>query len=183
MLVDFLVPFLTIALAEFLDKSQLAIMLLTTKTKNYSRLLLGVMLAFFLVDGTAVIIGSTITTVVSPLLVRIVSAAAFISFGFITFFGKDKLMVDQKKTTGAFISGFTLVFLTEWGDKTQIASGIFAARYNPFIAFTGILFSLFLLSLFSLYFGRLLMRLIRKDMLEKVTGIVFIIIGIVVLTL
>ena len=54
---DFFIPFLTIGLAEFGDKTQLAILGLSTKTKKHLSLILGVVLAFILTDGLAVILG------------------------------------------------------------------------------------------------------------------------------
>lgn len=47
----------------------------------------------------------------------------------------------------AFISGFSMIFLSEWGDKTQIASALFATEYDPHMVLTGVMMALFLLSL------------------------------------
>jgi len=57
---DVLIPLIVIGLAEFGDKTQLSILLLSSKTKKHLHLLLGVMLAFLIVAGAAVLIGSWI---------------------------------------------------------------------------------------------------------------------------
>jgi len=60
MIADALIPLIVIGLAEFGDKTQLSILLLSSKTKKHLHLLLGVMLAFLIVAGAAVLIGSWI---------------------------------------------------------------------------------------------------------------------------
>jgi putative Ca2+/H+ antiporter (TMEM165/GDT1 family) len=66
MIEDILIPLVAIGLAEMGDKTQLSILLLSSRTDRYLQLLLGVMLAFFIVDGAAILLGSWITTVVFP---------------------------------------------------------------------------------------------------------------------
>ena len=53
-----IIPLLAVGLAEMGDKTQLSILILSTRTKEYFRLLLGVMLAFLLADGLAILLGS-----------------------------------------------------------------------------------------------------------------------------
>jgi len=55
MIEDILVPLIVTGLAEFGDKTQLSILLLSLRTKKHLYLLLGVMLAFLIVDGVAVL--------------------------------------------------------------------------------------------------------------------------------
>ena len=58
MISDILLPFITIALAELGDKTQLAVFALASKTKKHLSLLLGAILAFVIADGLAVILGA-----------------------------------------------------------------------------------------------------------------------------
>jgi len=64
MIANVLIPLIVIGLVEFGDKTQLSIFLLSAKTKKHLHLLLGVMLAFLIVDGVAVLIGSRIIDIV-----------------------------------------------------------------------------------------------------------------------
>src|SRR3989344_583217 len=129
MLQSILVPFVTIILAEFLDKSQVALLLLSTKSKHHLQLLLGAVLAFALVDGTAILLGSFVTGLVPALYIKIIAALTFF------YFGISSLRTSQEdgKTvhTGknALASAFSVIFLSEWGDKTQIVSAVFTARF------------------------------------------------------
>jgi len=52
---DILIPLVAIAAAELGDKTQISILLLSSKTKKHLQLLLGVMLAFLIVDGIVIL--------------------------------------------------------------------------------------------------------------------------------
>ena len=81
MTLNILIPLIMIGLAEFGDKIQLSIFLLSSKTKKHLHLLLGVMLAFLIVDGTTVLIGSWIINIVPIRFLKIFSGIIFIIFG------------------------------------------------------------------------------------------------------
>ena len=174
---DFFIPFSTIAVAELLDKSQIAIMFLAAHARHHGKLLFGVMLAFLFVDGLAVLAGSTVTTIIPDSIAKVIAAATFFVFGALMLFKNGQPIVKEKIGKGVFLSGFTLVFFSEWGDKTQIASAVFASRYQPVLAFLGIMCALFLLTIIALYFGKILTKKIDEHMLRKAAGILFIILG------
>ena len=79
---DIILPLTVIALAELGDKTQISILLLSSKTKKHVQLLLGIILAFLIVDGVAVAFGSWITNVIPYNVLNVVSGAVFILFGF-----------------------------------------------------------------------------------------------------
>ena len=78
MIQDILLPFLLIGLAELGDKTQLAVLVLSTKTRRYTSLLAGVMLAFALTDGIAILFGNYIAQKVPLDYVRIGAGSMFI---------------------------------------------------------------------------------------------------------
>lgn len=175
---DFFIPFATIGIAEFLDKSQIAVMFLAAHTRHHSKLLLGVMLAFIVVDGLAILAGSTITAVIPENIVKTIAALTFFVFGTLILLLRDKHKVMKEKIgKSVFISGFTLIFFAEWGDKTQIASAVFASRYQPVLTFLGIMCALFLLTVAAIYFGKILTKKINEHVLRKLAGIIFFILG------
>jgi len=53
-----------------------------------------------------------------------------------------------------FISAFSLIFLTEWGDKTQIAAALFATKFNALMVLVGTILALTILSVIAVYFGK-----------------------------
>ena len=175
---DILIPLIVTALAELGDKTQLSILLLSAKTKKHLHLLLGVMLAFLLVDGVAVLIGSWVINIVPIRLLKIVSGIVFIIFGVLILRDKEVKGKSKLYFKNSFLSGFILIFITEWGDKTQIASGIFATKYNALMVLIGAMTALTLLSIMAIYLGRFISNKVDKKVVTKIAGIVFILMGI-----
>jgi putative Ca2+/H+ antiporter (TMEM165/GDT1 family) len=176
MLQDLLVPMIVIGIAELGDKTQIAIFLLSTKTKEHLKLLSGIILAFLIADGVAVLAGDYITRIVPLSYIKILSGIIFILFGVLTLrSARQEKEPDLKKP---FYSGFVVIFISELGDKTQIASGVFATRYNPLLVLIGIMISLTLLSIMAIYLGRFISTKVNEKILSKIGGIVFILIGV-----
>ncbi len=177
MITDIAVPFITIALAELGDKTQLSVLLLSSKTKKHFELLLGVMLAFFMVDGVAILAGSWVTGVLPMSTLKLASGAIFVFFGILIL--KDHEKKDDKKrySKNPFLSGFVLVFMAEWGDKTQIAAAIFATEYDAWMVLAGTLLALALLSAMAVYFGKFISKRISNRVITKIAGIVFLLLG------
>ena len=71
------------------------------------------------------------------------------------------------------------VGLAELGDKTQITSGIFVTQYNTFLVLAGVMTALSLLSVTTIYLGKLISRKINKNTISKIAGIAFIALGII----
>ena len=86
----------------------------------------------------------------------------------------------EKETTqkNPFIAAFLIIMLTEWGDKTQIAAAIFATQYNAIFVFIGTMTALLILSLIAIFFGKIIYERIDKKFVNKIAGIIFIILGI-----
>ena len=79
----------------------------------------------------------------------------------------------------AFFSVFITVFLAEIGDKTQLATMLFAAeaKSNKWIIFAGSALALVLAAAIGVLVGAQLERLISPRTLKIVAGIGFIAIG------
>lgn len=174
----FFIPFTAILFAELFDKSQLSVLLLASKTKRHAELLLGVFLAFVVVDGLAILLGSVVTQLLPPLVLRLVSGLLFIVFGVMSLRSKEEDETTNTKLTNPVTSGFVLVFFSEWGDKTQLASALFATRYNPIFVFFGVITALFLLSVMAIYIGGLLKKNMKQQTIKKIAGVLFLLIGI-----
>lgn len=178
MFYDILVPLVVVALAELGDKTQLSILLLSSKTKNHMHLLAGVMLAFLLVDGFAILFGSWITGVVPISTIKIISGAVFIVFGALILLRRVNDEKSGQHYKNPFMAGFALIFAAEWGDKTQIASGLFATQYNMLMVAIGIMAALLLTSVTAIYLGRFIANKVERKTISKISGIVFIAIGV-----
>ncbi len=178
MLDEILIPLVAVGLAEMGDKTQLSILLLSSRTKEYFKLLLGIVLAFLIVDGVAILLGSWITNLVPAHILKLISAAFFIGFGLLILFKNEEEEEGDAAFKNPFISGFTVIFLSEWGDKTQIASALFAIEYNPWMVLIGVMTALTLLSIMAIYLSRFICCRIDRRLITRIAGIVFIIIGI-----
>jgi putative Ca2+/H+ antiporter (TMEM165/GDT1 family) len=177
MLQGVLVPLIAIGLAEIGDKTQISILLLSSQTRDYLRLLLGVLLAFAIVDGTAIILGAWAAQLIPFNLLKLISGAIFVAFGALIL-RADRVEEREVAPSGnVFLSGFTLIFISEWGDKTQVASAIFAAEYSPWAVFLGTMTALAALSLLAIYLGMYFRERLNRRLIARAAGAVFILIG------
>ena len=162
------------------DKTQLSILILSTRTKEYFRLLLGVMLAFLLTDGLAILLGSYVGNLMPVTAVKALSGLVFILFGILILKNgpeEEEEAETSLSSRSAFLSGFSMIFLSEWGDKTQIASALFATEYDPHLVLAGVMMALFLLSLMAIFLGRYLASRIDRKLLSRAAGVLFLLIG------
>ena len=82
----------------------------------------------------------------------------------------------------AFAVTFGTVFLAELGDKTQIATINFAAKGYPVLSvFAGSAAALLVAALAGAGLGAALSRFIDTDVLSKLAGVLFIVMGILIL--
>ncbi|RLA91360.1 MAG: hypothetical protein DRG20_01635 [Deltaproteobacteria bacterium] len=84
----FFSTFLTIFLAELGDKTQLAVLTITTQTKKPLIIFLAAILALGLSSLIAVVLGNLIGKVIPSLLLKRIAALAFILMGIMIFLGK-----------------------------------------------------------------------------------------------
>ncbi len=178
MFTDFLIPFLLVALAEFADKTQLLIIMLASKTNKHFNLFWGIILAFAIVDGIAILAGSLIANLIPNNIMKIIAGGIFIIFGIITLIKREEEIKLNKKEVNPFITGFLLIFIGEWGDKTQIASATFATQYNPWLVFLGVIFAMALMSILSIFLGNVLMKKVKPKTMSIISGSLFLVIGV-----
>lgn len=175
-MLEILIPFITIGIAELGDKSQLAVCYLAARTKDYMQLLLGVILAFIITDGMAILLGDLIGALVPRLYLQVISGTMFIMFGILS------LMQLENGSTAStlkhpFLAGFGIILLSEMGDKTQIAAGLFATTYNPLLVFIGVTSALILLSFIAVFVGAQILKKIDRKIVSRVAGSIFIALG------
>jgi len=182
MLKDILISLIVVGLAELGDKTQLSVLLLSSKTKKHLHLLLGVMLAFLVVDGIAILAGQWIANIISTSAIKISSGAIFIIFGILIMRAEEEEVECKYKSKyyfkTPFYSGFALIFLAEWGDKTQIASGLLATQYNGLMVLMGVMTALTLLSIVAIYLGKFISSKTEEKTITRIAGALFIIMGI-----
>ncbi|MDO8428895.1 MAG: TMEM165/GDT1 family protein [Candidatus Diapherotrites archaeon] len=176
MITDFLLPFFTIALSELGDKTQLTILVLSSKTKEHGKLLLGISLAFLITTIVAVFLGSWISSVIPFAWIKLIAGVLFIIFGVKTWL--DHAKSDTVPTlSNPFFSGLSLILIAEMGDKSQLVSGLFSTKFNPIFVFLGAWLALLILSALAIFAGKILSQKMNYVLLHKIAGLVFVLLG------
>jgi putative Ca2+/H+ antiporter (TMEM165/GDT1 family) len=104
----------------------------------------------------------------------------FLGLGLLTLIFRTKMEETKSKYhfENPFYSGFILIFVSEWGDKTQIAAGLFATKYSGLMVLTGVIMALSLLSIIAIYSGKFISDKVNRETVAKIAGISFILMGV-----
>ena len=132
----FLVSTGIVALAEMGDKTQLLSLVLAARFRQPWPIVLGILVATLANHGLAGAVGSWVTTMMGPDVLRWVLGASFIAMA-VWMLIPDKLDDDEGDSAprmGIFLTTVIAFFLAEMGDKTQIATVMLAAQYNAWFA-------------------------------------------------
>ena len=129
----FLVSTGLVALAEIGDKTQLLALLLACRFRKPVPIVLGILVATMANHAFAGAIGTWITTVLGPDLLRWILGVSFLAMA-AWMLVPDQIDDADAASTRFGVFGTTLVtfFLAEMGDKTQIATVALAAQYASF---------------------------------------------------
>jgi putative Ca2+/H+ antiporter (TMEM165/GDT1 family) len=130
----FLVSTGIVALAEIGDKTQLLAFILAAKFRKPWPIVLGILLATLANHTFAGVLGSWITTLIGPEMLRWVLGVSFIAMALWTLI-PDKFDEKDAKLARFGVFGTTLIafFLAEMGDKTQVATVALAAQYQAVV--------------------------------------------------
>lgn len=167
-----------IFLAELGDKTQLTAMALATKYP-WRRIFLGIALAFALLNVGAVAVGRALFALVPPFWVALGSGALFLYFGVKTLLDRSHEEEDETVRRGNPVAvAFSMIFLAELGDKTQLATAGLAAQHDaPLEVFLGSTLSLWSVSLLGIFLGAQLTRYVPLKVIHRVAGCLFLVFG------
>jgi Ca2+/H+ antiporter, TMEM165/GDT1 family len=181
MLQDFFVPFVTIALAELGDKTQLAMMSLATRNRHLLSLFLGATTAAVIVDGSAVFLGRYLANHIPKTAVSVTAAIIFIAFGIFSLISKEGTQKKEITKKSAFATAFLLFFISELGDKTQLAALLFGTQYNLILTTLGVILAMSLLIFMALAAGRFIKEHLNETAVKITSASLFIGIGLFML--
>lgn len=175
--------FSLIALAEIGDKSQLVCMTLAARYRPWP-VLLGAIVAFALLNIVAVVFGAAAAHWLPDAVVTAVVGILFILFGIHALRNatdQDDEVPDARGSHSLFFSTLLLITLAEFGDKTQIAVAALSSTSDPLAVWLGATLALTLTSALGVLAGRTIMQRISVSLLHKISGGLFILLGLLAL--
>ena len=167
--------FTLISLAEIGDKSQLVCMTLATRHRHWP-VILGASTAFLILNALAVIFGAGVAAWVPERLTAGIVAVLFGAFGIHALRKQDDCDsedVAERPGHGIFFSTLLLIFVAEFGDKTQIAVAGLAGTMAPMPVWLGASAALILVSALGVWAGRTLLQRLPLIWLHRISGGVF----------
>jgi Ca2+/H+ antiporter, TMEM165/GDT1 family len=179
----FLISTGIVALAEVGDKTQLLAFILAAKFRKPLPIVVGILVATIANHAFAGALGSWITSVVSPEVMRWVLGLSFLAMAAWTLV-PDKFDEDEAKLARYGVFGTTLIafFLAEMGDKTQIATVALAAQYKSVIAVVaGTTLGMMIANVPAVLLGDRIAHKMPTRLVHGVAAVIFAILGIATL--
>ncbi|MDW7729245.1 MAG: TMEM165/GDT1 family protein [Bacillota bacterium] len=177
-----LAAFITIFVAEFGDKTQLVSMCMACRYPPL-QVLAGAMAALAVVIGLAVLVGGFLSAYIPHTLVAVLSGIVFIVIGIFSYFKKED-NTEECNSRDGFFQTMALVFVAEFGDKTQVAAMFLTASLGyPLAVFAGAMAAMFCNHLIAVYLGSRFISKIDARYLKIGTAVLFIVIGLLIIIL
>jgi len=171
--------FLLITLAEFGDKSQLVCMTLAARHRGLP-VAIGAIAAFALLNLLATLFGAAVAAWLPGWVVTAAVGLLFAVFGISALRyteEDDDEAVEEKPGHGIFATTFLLIFLAEFGDKTQIAVAGLGSTASAAAIWTGATLALATTSLLGIVAGRRLLNRLPQLWIHRVSGVFFLILS------
>ena len=204
MLGHYLVSAISIFTAELGDKTQIVVFCLATRY-GWLSVLIGAMLGFALINGPVAFIGIASLKLLPERFILRLSGLLFILFGMFLLWRRDiceipaidnpadglseEVLSSERSLLGrlrgvigkhnGFLTAFSLIFLAELGDKTQLGTLILAARFGEFWAvYLGVITALALSTVIGIVLGRRICSILPPGVLSYISSGIFILIGV-----
>ena len=180
-LLPILSTFAIVALAEFGDKTQIAVVNLGAEHRPRS-VFIGALLAFALVVGVTASIGGAIAPYVSEFWIDLAAGISFLIFGVYTLFARKERIIKIKEHSRTVTTSFLLIAIVELGDKTQLAVIALSAKYGaPVQVFLGAMLAFTLLTALGVVLGKIISQYISARYIKIGASLIFIVFGVLFL--
>lgn len=176
--------FLLITLAEFGDKSQLVCMTLAARHRGLP-VVLGAVSAFAILNLLAVLFGAAISAWLPEWLITSVVAALFAYFGIAALRYRDQEedeSIEEKQGHSVFASAFLMIFLAEFGDKTQLAVAGMGSTTSGAAVWAGATLALAGTSIIAVIAGRKFLHRLPLVWIHRISGAFFLLLAGVAIT-
>ena len=171
--------FLLIALAEFGDKSQLVCMTLAARHRGLP-VVLGAVVAFAILNLLAVLFGAAVAAWLPEWIVTAAVGTLFAVFGISALRYKEEdedEEIEEKPGHNVFATTFLLIFLAEFGDKTQIAVAGMGSTANAFAVWSGATLALASTSVLGVIAGQKLLHRLPLVWIHRISGVFFLLLA------
>lgn len=179
----FLISTGIVALAEIGDKTQLLAFCLAAQFRRPIPIVLGILTATIANHAFAGALGSWITGLMGPEVLRWVLGISFIAMaGWILV--PDEIDANAKTPAryGVFFATVIAFFLAEMGDKTQIATVALAARFDSLVAVVaGTTFGMMLANVPAVYLGKSVATRVPLKVVHGIAAAIFAALGVATL--
>ena len=173
--------FAVVVLAEFGDKTQIAVLNLSCEHRPRS-VFIGAVLAFALVVGISASVGGAVAPYISAFWIGVVGGVSFLIFGFYTLFSRRDTTVKIKEHSKTVTTTFLLIAIAELGDKTQLAVIALSAKYGaPIQVFLGAILAMSLLTALGAAFGKIISRYVSARYIKIGASLIFFAFGVLFL--
>ena len=167
--------FAVIVLAEMGDKTQLVCMTLSLRHRAMP-VFAGVVLAFAVLNVIAVAVGAALSDWIPEKALNIIVAVLFGAFGIRAL--KSKAQDRQPEVRGqsgrnVFTIAFAMIFISETGDKTQIAVAGLSSTADPGAVWVGATLALAVTSALGVLAGRTILQRVPVVWLHRFSGAIF----------
>ena len=173
--------FLLVGLAEFGDKSQLVCMTLAARHRGLP-VVIGAILAFAILNLLAVLFGAAVAAWLPEWLVTLAVAVLFAIFGISALRYEEEDEDDKVEETpghGIVATTFLLIFLAEFGDKTQLAVAGLGSTSEPSAVWAGATVALATTSALGVFAGRKLLNRLPLRWIHRISGVFFLLLAII----
>lgn len=184
------ISFILVFISELGDKTQLLVLSFSSKTKT-KNILIGVAIGSLFSHGIAIAFGSTLGILNNPHIqeiIKIITYITFILFGIFSFISIGKTENDDSnkfidkiinlKLNYTLIIAFSII-IGELGDKTFLASIGLGIQYPAYkiSLILGAILGMVISDLLAISFGKILLSKISDKKIKILSGILFILFG------
>jgi putative Ca2+/H+ antiporter (TMEM165/GDT1 family) len=173
--------FTLLFLAEMGDKTQIMAMTLAHRYR-IAPVIFGTFAAFLLLNLLAVLVGEGLSRLLPREVVLVVAGLLFLFFAYRSWSAADESEdgVSATDHRQAWMMSFSLIFVAELGDKTQLAMVALAAQTGAlWSVFVGGTLALWSVSLLGILVGRTLLRRIPAQWVHRAAALLFFVFGLV----
>ena len=187
-----LISFIMVFIAELGNKTQLLILSFAGSFKT-KKILLGIALGSFFSHGLAILFGSTLMLLNNPQFqdtLKTITYLSFILIGILSLIPKKESVSETQKhslvnrilklnISYTFIIALS-IFIGEFGDKTFLSSIGFGIEYptHKLMLILGAILGMLASDSIAIICGKFLSTYISEDKMKKISGILFLLFGI-----